>query len=364
MTDKQRFINCVLGKEIDRSPFMYYFGPWGETAKRWLGEGAHDENAWCAPELGFDSPIEGMAGHVNHYFDPFFKHKVLSEQGEKVIYQDAFGVVNEGYKGVSAIPKIISNPITSRKDWDEMVQTRLKKNFAIRIPSNFQETCKKLTDSGKAIQVGNFPYGIFGTLRDLFGVEELLFMFYDDPDLIKDIMNYLTDFWIGIYEEIAKYIQIDIIHIWEDMSGKQGSLISPAMVEEFMLPCYRKFKSFAVKHNVPVFVVDTDGKCDELIPLFASAGVNMMLPFEVQAGNNAQELRSRFPYMTIFGGIDKMALAKGKNEIDKELKKIETIINKPGFIPQLDHLIPPEVSYENYLYYCKRLKEMCGKKGQ
>jgi len=45
------------------------------------------------------------------------------------------------------------------------------------------------------------------------------------------------------YEQLAPHVQIDMIHIWEDMSGKQGSLISPAMIEAFMmLRNYRKLR--------------------------------------------------------------------------------------------------------------------------
>ena len=86
-----------------------------------------------------------------------------------------------------------------------------------------------------------------------------------------------------------------------------------------------------------------------------------MLPFEVQAGNNVLELRERFPYMGMLGGIDKIQIAKGRDAIDRELDRISPLIGKPGYIPQLDHLIPPDVSYEDYLYFCAQLKALCGK---
>ena len=190
------------------------------------------------------------------------------------------------------------------------------------------------------------------------GVEGSLFAFYDMPELVKEIMDSLTDFWLAIYEKICKDVQVDILHIWEDMSGKQGSLVSPDMIREFMLPNYQKLSQFAKEHNIGVVQVDTDGDCEALIPLFAEAGVNMMLPFEVSAGCDVVALRRKYPYMSMMGGIDKMEIAKGKEATDRELQRIEPLLFETGYFPALDHLIPPEISYEDYTYFVNRLHDM------
>ena len=52
--------------------------------------------------------------------------------------------------------------------------------------------------------MGVFPYGVFGTPRDM--------------------MEHLTTLWISIWEWVAGEVPIAHIHIWEDMSGKQGRL--------------------------------------------------------------------------------------------------------------------------------------------
>ena len=135
-----------------------------------------------------------------------------------------------------------------------------------RFSAQYQEFIRAAKETDAVIQIGRYPFGLFGTLRDMIGVEELCYLFYDDPELIHDMMDYLTDFWLKIYEKAAQDIQIDFIHIWEDMSGKTGSLISPAMVREFMLPNYKKIRAFADRHQIPVLAVDTDGICDHLIP--------------------------------------------------------------------------------------------------
>jgi len=58
------------------------------------------------------------------------------------------------------------------------------------------------------------------------------------------------------------------------------------------------------------------------------------------------------------GGIDKRALARGKEAIEQELGRIESLVKEGGYIPCLDHSIPPDVPYENYLYFAEQLWEL------
>ena len=59
----------------------------------------------------------------------------------------------------------------------------------------------------------------------------------------------------------------------EDVSFKNGPLISPAMMREFMLPCYRRFTSFLHDHGIRHVLVDSDGDCRLIIPVLMEGGV-------------------------------------------------------------------------------------------
>jgi hypothetical protein len=158
---------------------------------------------------------------------------------------------------------------------------------------------------------------------------------------------------------VAREVPIAHVHIWEDMSGKQGSLISPAMVEEFMMPCYDRIAAFARAHAVPLVSVDTDGDCSQLVPVMLRHGVNMFFPFEVQAGNDIIKYREQYPTLGIFGGLDKRALALGRKEIDREVAKAKKMVKLGRYIPSFDHFIPPDVPWDDYCYAVQQLKEVC-----
>jgi uroporphyrinogen decarboxylase len=111
--------------------------------------------------------------------------------------------------------------------------------------------------------------------------------------------------------------------------------------------------------GVKIILVDTDGNLEKLIPLFLEAGITGIFPFEVQAGNDIVSIRKRYPHLQIIGGLDKMEVAKGKEAIEKELvSKVPFMLQSGGYIPHIDHLVPPEVSWKDFIYYRTRLKEM------
>jgi len=356
MTNRQRLVNCVLGKEIDRAPFFFYLGPWPETSARWMTEGAKDENAWLNG-FGFDPGIRQLTGIVNHYFDPWFDYKVIEETEEALTFCDGAGIIQQIIKGQSNIPGILENPVKCRDDWERIKKDRLNPFSPSRFPKEIEEIAGKWNKDDIPVQAGAFPYGLFGTLRDLMGVENLMVAFYDQPELIHDMMDFLTGFWLDIYGQICKYFKVDIIHIWEDISGKSGSLISPGMISEFMVPQYKRIKKFADNHNIPVIALDTDGDVDRIIPVFLEGGINMMMPFEVQAGCDVVKLREKYPQMAMLGGIDKMEIAKGKDAALREIERIRPLLSQSGYIPNLDHTIPPEIGYNDYCFFVEELRK-------
>ena len=83
------------------------------------------------------------------------------------------------------------------------------------------------------------------------------------------------------------------------------------------------------------------------------------MPMEVAAGMDVVEVRKKFPRLQITGGIDKRILAKDKSLIETEIEnKVPFMLKYGGYIPHVDHLVPPDVPFDNFLYYRRRLERM------
>jgi len=217
--------------------------------------------------------------------------------------------------------------------------------------------------AGHPIQLGYYPdVTLYGGVRWLLGDEECLLAFYTMPDLVHEIMDHLAGLYLTVFEKVVRAgVRVDVIHIWEDMCGRQGPLISPRHWEEFMGPGYRRIRRFARQNDIPLISVDTDGNPELIIPPMMEAGVNYLYPIEVAAGCDVNELRRRYPTLAMMGGIDKRALARGPEAIEAELDRIWPAVEKGRYIPDLDHLIPDDVSWDNYCHYAESLKRRIGK---
>jgi hypothetical protein len=255
------------------------------------------------------------------------------------------------------MPEWIGHPVKGPAEWAVYKRERLQGSIADRLAA-LDEWVEGVAARDVPLQVGIFPWGVFGTLRDILGAEECLLAFYDEPAMVHDIIDTNVSLWLALYARAAQAVQIDHIHIWEDMSGKQGSLISMGMVEDFLMPSYDRIVGFARARGIPVVSVDTDGRVDELLPAMMSHGVNAFMPFEVQAGNDVTEIRRSHQTLGIMGGLDKSALAGDKAAIHRELNRAERMLAAGGWIAGFDHLIPPDVPWKSFRYAMGELKRM------
>jgi len=165
---------------------------------------------------------------------------------------------------------------------------------------------------------------------------------------------------VATVHRAVEEVDIDYVTMWEDMAYKAGPLISPRMFREFMLEPYKKVTSTFHEHGVHLIFVDSDGDSEPLIPLWLEGGVTGNYPLERASGMDPVGLRQRYGRsLRLIGGIDKRELAKDKRAIEKEMRrKILPILDMGGYIPTVDHLVPPDVPLENYVYYLELREEL------
>ena len=360
MNDRERFIACVLGQPVDRPPYWLFWGPWGRTWQRWEREGKPGhivDMAGLRVHLGADQPPVTVP--VNCGPCPPIERQVIEEDEDYVVFVDTWGIVRRDYKHGESMSDFLAFPIQDRRDWQRFKEEWLDPDHADRLSGNWRELCAGWMAQGVPIQLGYFPdVGVFGTCRWLLGDEEVLLAFYTMPDLVHEIMDHMTDIYLSVFERVVREVRVDVIHLWEDMCYRNGPLISPKHWEEFLGPNYRRIKAFASAHGIPVISVDTDGNPDQIAPPMIRAGVNFLWPMEVAAGCDVNAWRDRYPTLGLMGGIDKRALAQGPQAIDRELARVRPAVEKGRYIPALDHLVPDDVSWQNYVYYAQALKEL------
>jgi uroporphyrinogen decarboxylase len=146
---------------------------------------------------------------------------------------------------------------------------------------------------------------------------------------------------------------------WEDICFNSGPIISPKMYDQFVTPRYKRITDILRKHGCDVIFTDCDGNITPIIDCFLKGGINCMFPCEVNGGSDPVAIREKWgPQVLIMGGVCKMRLAEGPKVIERELKRLEPVVREGGFIPHVDHRVPPSVSLENYKFYLKAKRAM------
>jgi uroporphyrinogen decarboxylase len=295
---------------------------------------------------------------VNNFIAPLFQEEILEDQGSWVLVRNELGMTEKRSKARNSLSSYVDGPVKNIDDWEKLKAERLRPTLDNRLPENWNELLEGYKNRTFPLALGG-GQGFFGTPRFLLGEVPVLTSFYDQPELIKQIVTDLADFWIALYDQLLDLTDVDLIMIWEDICYNSGPLISPATFREYLLPGYKKLTRFLKDRGVKNIIVDTDGDVWKLLPLFVEGGVTGMYPFEVKAGMDVIEVRKAYPKLQMLGGISKASLISGKNEIDAELnQKIPWMLEQGGYIPYMDHLVPPEVSWDNFKYYRRKLNQL------
>lgn len=124
MTNRERIINTVLCREVDRLPLAFCFGPWVETLERWKKEGLQEDGDW-EKELGLDPGFKVV--DVNYGYYPAFNYKEIEDRSDTKIIRDQFGIVQEISKKSSTIPRYIKYPIKNMEDWEKIKRETVSK---------------------------------------------------------------------------------------------------------------------------------------------------------------------------------------------------------------------------------------------
>ena len=292
---------------------------------------------------------------------PFISHpkEILEDCAEYTIRRDHDGWIRKYPKGPGLVQNI-QPVVTDEESWerlkahiDEQRRLHLSKEHMEKSFGRYREGCKN----------GDFVIrlrlsGFFWFPRDLLGVEDHLVAYYDYPEMLQDIGDYVLEFYKEQLSWLFEILTPSLIFFEEDLSGRNGPMISPALFDEFVGSKYRQLIPFIKEHGVDNVFMDTDGDFTPLIPNIMAAGLDGMLPVDVNAGVDIVKVREQYPTLKFFGGFNKLEIVKGKEAIEAEIARLEPVIRQGGCIICTDHQAAPHTPLENYRYYVQRLHEV------
>lgn len=360
-TDLERFEACMNYAPADRRP-NHELGVWAQTRLRW-----QRENPEATRDFGwrwfYEEPALGLDRRdyvpINYGFIPPYERQVLERTAEYEIVRNEKGIVTKALiEGTvdgqrMCMDQYLEFPLRGPEDFPDIAR-RLVPALPERYPPDLEERLAAWRQRDYVLVLGEncAANGFYWRARELMGTEALSYAWYDHPKLMHQLMELYAELIIETSRPVLEKIDVEYFVLNEDMSMKAGPLLSPATYRTFIFPHLKRMVTFFRDHGVKHFAIDTDGDPTPLIPLLMDAGVDVLWPLERAAGMDPVLLRQKYGRsLRLWGGVDKRVLTQGPEAIRAHLRTMIPLIEEGGFIPTVDHTVPPDVSWDNFRYY-------------
>ena len=302
MTHRERALAVLRYQPYDRLPVVH-FGFWsGHTPQKWAAEGHISKalaDAWAdgneadfelGAMLGFDFNWQCMFGGHGGLWPTFDSRvvKTFADGTQHILNGNGVVVVHRPEAG--SIPAEVDHLLKGRTSWEEHYRHRLQwtEQRVTETPVVRRDYSSRWDQGGLEVlhaSAWDTPYGLhcgslYGEVRNLLGLEGSCYLLVDDEPLFDEIIDTVADLCYRrtrfILEAGARF---DFAHFWEDISFKNGPLVSPRVFHEKVGPHYRRITDLLASHNIDIVSVDSDGDIGALSRALVTAVDLPPIPF-------------------------------------------------------------------------------------
>ena len=141
--------------------------------------------------------------------------------------------------------------------------------------------------------------GYFLQLMSFMGFNEGLMAMFEEPDEVKELFDYLHQFYLGVARKYIEYVNPDVLSLGDDTASERAPFMSPDMFREMFLPYYDDFARIGRNRGIPINFHNC-GKSGVLFNDLTRIGVSSWEP--VQLSNDILEIQKKFGRSLVIGG--------------------------------------------------------------
>lgn len=145
--------------------------------------------------------------------------------------------------------------------------------------------------------------GIFERCHYLLSIEEALTNLYMEPESMKDLIKYITEWELKYAETLCEKLHPDALFHHDDWGSQISTFFSPEMFEEFFLDSYKQLYGYYKSHGVQLIVHHSDSYAATLVPYMIDMGIDIWQG--VMTSNQIPALIKQYGgKLSFMGGID------------------------------------------------------------
>ncbi len=214
--------------------------------------------------------------------------------------------------------------------------------------------CKRLVDEapGGKVILGMVWAAHFQDFCAAFGMENAMMNMLAEPELVHYVNGRIMEFYmkaLKIFLEATKG-KLHAILIGDDMGSQLDLMLSPEMVEEFVIPGAKQLIDLAHSYGVKV-IYHSCGAIARAIPMLIGAGADAIHPIQALAkGMEPEALKNEFGDKVSFcGGVDTQELLPNgtQEQVMDAVKQLRTLFPTGLIISPSHEAIQSDVPPEN-----------------
>ena len=323
LTEKERFLNTLLGKGADRFPY-FDLEPAEDTLECWRREGFP---AGCSMAEFFGLEAHHSAGLMLRSF-PYYREA----------------------------PGLLHDPTAFDRHYHPDQPGRFEPEF--------QRKCREAAQSGKVVYTDAWGGGFLQMLgvHDWNSFASAMYALKEDPSTVETLVERTVDFYCVLLDRLLTEVTVDYATFYEPIASNHCPVISPAMFRHFVLPGYRKVINLLARRGVRLRILcTTGGNLSVLLPDLVEAGINGFWISNIRdAGMNYSQLRRTYGTdIALIGGIDATSLAQDENAVRRAVAEtVPGLLRDGHYLPCLDDRPRSNHSFRLYRYFRRLLEEI------
>ena len=323
MTEKERFLNTLLGKGADRFPY-FDLEPAEDALQRWRREG-----------FPADRSVAEFFGLETHH---------------------SAGLMLRSFPYYRGAPDLLGDPAAFNRSYDP--------GHPGRFEADFQRKCREASLNGKVVYTDAWGGGFLQMMgvHDWNSFSAAMVALREDPFRVEALVERTADFYCLMLDRLLAEAAIDYAAFYEPIASNHGPVISPAMFRHFVLPGYRKVLNLLSRHGVRLRILcTTGGNLSALLPDLVGAGINGFWISNIRdAGMSYPRLRRTYGTdIALIGGIDATSLARDESAVRRAVEEtVPGLLRGGHYLPCLDDRPRSDHPLGQYRYFRRLLEEM------
>ena len=223
--------------------------------------------------------------------------------------------------------------------------------------TQYEELGRNIIPGMKAIPFA--PNGVLENVISIMGFDNLCYLLFDEPELVKDVCNKVGEILNRYYELVAECDYVGAVMVNDDWGFNSQTMLKVADMREYIIPWHKKIVETihrsgkpAILHSCGQLEAVMDDIIDDIKFDAKHSFEDKIMPVELAY----EKWRKR---IAIIGGIDVnfICTAEPKEVFNRASALIEKTIETGGYALGTGNSVPYYVPKENY--YSMILAALC-----